>query len=74
MRKYLDEEVPDSHGITECGLFMHHILEEYEKGNMQLDELVPYYEENFDKQVVYKCQKRFLKICMDCIITIVLSI
>ena len=52
MRKYLDEEVPDSHGITECGLFMHHILEEYEKGNMQLDELVPYYEENFDKQVV----------------------
>ena len=52
MRKYLDEEVPDSHRITECGLFMHHILEEYEKGNMQLDELVPYYEENFDKQVV----------------------
>ena len=53
MRKYLDEEVPDSHGITECGLFMHHILEEYEKGNMQLDELVPYYTENFDKQSFY---------------------
>lgn len=52
MRKYLDEEVPDSHGITECGLFMHHILEEYEKGNMKLEELVPYYEENFDRQVV----------------------
>lgn len=52
MRKYLNEEVPDSHGITECGLFMHHIMEEYEKGNLKLEELVPYYEENFDKQVV----------------------
>lgn len=52
MRKYLNEEVPESHGITECGLFMHHILEEYERGNMTKEELVPYYQENFDKAVV----------------------
>lgn len=52
MRKYLNEEETGSHGITECGLFMHNLMEKYEKGELKKEDLIPYYNENFDKAVV----------------------
>lgn len=47
MRKYLNGEKQQSHGITECGLFMHDLLERYERGELKLEEMLPYFEENF---------------------------
>ncbi len=51
MREYLNGEEPESHGITESGSFMHHIMEEYLKGNLKGEELVDYFTANFDKNV-----------------------
>lgn len=65
MRKYLNNEETESHGITECGLFMHNLLEKYEKNELNKDELLQYFEENFDKNVistmVLKMSKDFSK-------------
>lgn len=52
MRKYLNEEKTESHGITECGSFMHEIMEKYEKGELKKEELVPFFEKNFNMAVV----------------------
>lgn len=46
-RKYMNNEEPDMHGITEAGLFMHELLEGYEKNEKTLNELLPYFEDNF---------------------------
>lgn len=40
------------HGMSEFGSFVHDILEQYEKGKLAIYEMLPYYEENFDKKVV----------------------
>lgn len=52
MRYYLNGEKTESNGITECGSFMHNIMEQYEKGELKIEDLVPYFEENFNKNVV----------------------
>ena len=52
MRKYLNEEIPDSHGVTESGLFMHKLMEKYENGVLQQNELLEYFENKYDKNVL----------------------
>lgn len=47
MRKYLDNEELSSHGITECGLFMHDLMEKYGRKEIAKEDLVEYFEENF---------------------------
>ena len=47
MRKYLNAEVPESHGITEGGLFMHNLLEMYERGKIDKDGMIDYFK-NYD--------------------------
>lgn len=39
------------HGMSEFGSFVHDILERYEKGELEIYEMLPYYERNFDKNV-----------------------
>lgn len=51
MRKYINLEEPYSHGITESGLFMHNLLEMYENGILKKEELLKYFEDNFDRNI-----------------------
>lgn len=51
-KQYYDK--PDdkiSHGTSEFGSFMHYILEQYEKGELETYELLPYYINNYDDNV-----------------------
>lgn len=41
-----------NHGTSEFGSFVHKILEEYEKGNMETYEMLPYYEEHYNEEVI----------------------
>lgn len=48
-------ERPDvllSHGTSEFGSFVHEILEKYEKGELEAYEMLPYYIDNYSKNVV----------------------
>lgn len=47
MRKYLSNEKTSSHGITEIGLMMHNIMEQYEKGNIKEQDLLNTFEASF---------------------------
>ena len=40
-----------SHGTSEFGSFVHEILEKYEKGELQIYEMMPYYIEHYDENV-----------------------
>ena len=55
MRKYLNAEVPESHGITEGGLFMHNLLEMYERGKIDKDGMIDYFKKNYEKEVTSTC-------------------
>lgn len=39
------------HGMSEFGSYMHYILEMYEKGQLQIYEMLPYYKEHYDENV-----------------------
>lgn len=50
-----EEENPElsvSHGTSEFGSFIHEILENYENGELELYDLLPYYVENYEKKIV----------------------
>lgn len=40
------------HGTSEFGSFVHSILENYEKGNLETFEMLPYYQEHYNENVV----------------------
>jgi len=40
-----------SHGTSEFGGFVHQILEDYEKGKLELSDMLPYYIEHYDENV-----------------------
>lgn len=48
---YLEDKTLESHGTSEFGSFMHSILEKYEKGELKLEELTQYYEDNYEDNV-----------------------
>ena len=50
-KHYFDEEKGDSAGVSEFGKFMHSIMEEYETGKLKIDDLVPYYINNYSNNV-----------------------
>ena len=53
-KNYLDRPedfVPEGHGTSEFGSYVHKILEMYEKGELGEYELLPYYEEHYDENV-----------------------
>lgn len=41
-----------SHGMSEFGSFSHEILEKYEKGELEIYEMLPFYKEHYDENVV----------------------
>ena len=50
---YYDKNLPEeSHGTSEFGSFVHEILEKYAKGELEIYELLPYYEEHYSEKVV----------------------
>lgn len=51
-KHYFEEIEGDSHGTSEFGIFVHLILEKYEKGELNIKELVPYYIKNYGTNVV----------------------
>lgn len=40
------------HGTSEFGSFVHEILENYEKGNLETYEMLPYYQEHYKEKVI----------------------
>lgn len=53
-KNYFDKPkdfVPEGHGTSEFGSYVHKILEMYEKGELGEYELFPYYEEHYDENV-----------------------
>lgn len=50
---YFDNEgmIPESHGTSEFGSFMHKILELYGKGELDIYDMLPYYEKHYAENV-----------------------
>lgn len=44
--------IPESHGTSEFGSFMHKILEMYGNGSLDIYDLLPYYVENYNDNVI----------------------
>lgn len=40
-----------SHGTSEFGSFVHEILEEYEKGNLAIYDMLPYYKKHYNEKI-----------------------
>lgn len=50
---YFDKTLSEvSHGTSEFGSFVHEILEKYAKGELEIYELLPYYEEHYKENIV----------------------
>lgn len=51
-KKYIEENRTKlNHGTSEFGTFMHYILEQYEKGNLEISQMLPYYTANFNQNI-----------------------
>lgn len=51
-RYYERPENPLNHGTSEFGSFMHNILEDYANGKIEIPDMLPYYLENFNQNIV----------------------
>lgn len=56
-KKYFEKPEKDNpdlvvgHGTSEFGSFVHEILEDYEKGKLEIYDMLPYYNKNYKKKV-----------------------